>query len=208
MQNELPVRKNIRLKDYDYSQEGCYFLTICVEDRYEMLSKVYVGDGVLDVPIVQLSEYGVIAEKHINAINEHYEHISIQKYVIMPNHIHILLFILNNPIKNNGIIKNDNIIQDNGIIKNDKIIQNNGTIKNNEIIQNNGTSRTPSPTNAVIPSFVSTFKRFVHKDCGFTLFQRAYHDRIIRDETEYFAKWKYIEENPMKWAEDEYYKKN
>lgn len=37
---ELPVRKNIRLKDYDYSQNGCYFITMCVKDRHEMLGKI------------------------------------------------------------------------------------------------------------------------------------------------------------------------
>ena len=95
MGKELPVRKKIRLDGYDYSNAGYYFLTLCVEDRHEMLSEVIVGDGVLDVPFVQLSEYGIIAEKRIREIDEHYEHISIQNYVIMPNHIHILIAILN-----------------------------------------------------------------------------------------------------------------
>ena len=173
MEKELPVRKNIRLKGYDYSKKGCYFLTICVKDKHEMLGRIDVGDGVLDVPLVKLSEYGEIAKKHIKEIVEHYKHISIQKYVIMPNHIHILLRISNN---------------------------NDGTSNIND-----GTSMTPSPTNAVVPSFVSTFKRFVHKDCGFSFFQRTYHDRIIRDEEDYQAKWNYMENNPIKWAEDEFY---
>jgi len=179
MEKELPVRKKIRLEGYDYSQDGYYHITICVENGLEMLGKVDVGDGVLDVPFVKLSEYGIIAEKRITALNEHYEHISIQKYVIMPNHIHILLSVLNNPVRKGK----------------------DGTSQN----EKSGTSRTPSPTNAVIPSFVSTLKRFIHKDCGFILFQRAYHDRIIRDKTEYYQKCSYIEQNPVKWAEDEYH---
>ncbi|MCL1858314.1 MAG: hypothetical protein FWF92_03685 [Oscillospiraceae bacterium] len=91
---ELPARKSIRLKGYDYSNAGYYFLTMCVEDGHEMLGTVVVGDGVLDVPFVELSEYGIIAEKRICAIDDHYEHISIQNYVVMPNHIHILLAVL------------------------------------------------------------------------------------------------------------------
>ena len=174
MEKELPVRKNIRLQGYDYSQAGYYFLTMCVEDGHEMLGRVVVGDGVLDVPFVQLSEYGIIAEKRIHEIDEHYKHISIQNYIIMPNHIHILVGVLND--KESGTN-----------------------------IKNNGTSRTPSPTNAVIPSFISTLKRFIHKDCGFGLFQRGCHDRIIRDETEYQNKWQYIDNNPAKWAEDDYF---
>jgi len=78
MEKELPARKKIRLYGYDYSQAGYYFLTMCVENGHEMLGKVVVGDGVLDVPFVQLSEYGIIAEKRIREIDEHYEHISIQ----------------------------------------------------------------------------------------------------------------------------------
>ena len=92
-----------------------------------ILGEVCVGDGVLDVPFVELTEYGKITKKHITALNKHYEHITIQKYVIMPNHIHVLLS-----------------------------------------VQNSGTSRTPSPTNAVIPSFISTLKRFIQKDSRFS----------------------------------------
>ena len=173
---ELPVRKSIRLKGYDYSSTGYYFITICVEDRHEMLGTVVVGDGVLDVPFVQLSEYGIIAEKRIRAVDEHYEHISIQNHVIMPNHIHILLAVLND--KESGMSS-----------------------------RTSGTSRTPSPTNAVIPSFISTLKRFIHKDCGFVLFQRGCHDRIIRNEEEYRIRWNYIDNNPVRWAEDDYFVK-
>ncbi|MCL2159639.1 MAG: hypothetical protein FWH48_09550 [Oscillospiraceae bacterium] len=178
MERELSVRKNIRLKGYDYSKKGCYFLTICVKDKHEMLGRIDVGDGVLDVPfvklseygeidvgdgvpdvpLVKLSEYGEIAKKHIKEIVEHYKHISIQKYVIMPNHIHILLRISNNNDGTSNI--NDGTLNNNGGTSN----INDGTSNIND-----GTSRTPSPTNAVVPSFVSTFKRFVHKDCGFSL---------------------------------------
>ena len=53
---EFPKRKSTRLKDYDYSTPGAYFVTICVKDRKELLSKIIVGDGVLDVPKNNLSE--------------------------------------------------------------------------------------------------------------------------------------------------------
>jgi len=87
---KLPIRKNIRLKDYNYSNRGYYFITLCVKDGHEMLGKV-VGDGVLDVPSVQLSKYGMITAKHIFALNSHYAHLTIQNYVIMPNHVHLLV---------------------------------------------------------------------------------------------------------------------
>ena len=69
----------------------------------------------------------------------------------------------------------------------------------------NGTSRAPSPTNAVIPHFVSTFKRFCHRDLDAVIFQRSYHDHVIRDEQDYLKIWEYIENNPARWEEDCFY---
>ncbi len=91
--NDLPKRKPTRLKDYDYSTPGAYFITICVKDRKQILSKIIVGDGVLDVPKNILTKYGIIADKYINQLNDFYDYIFVDKYVIMPNHIHLLLSI-------------------------------------------------------------------------------------------------------------------
>ena len=87
---ELPVRKSIRLKGYNYSSAGHYFITICVEDGHEMLGKVVVGDAPLRVPFVELTEYGIFVEEQIQKINHIYPHVLVDNYVIMPNHIHIL----------------------------------------------------------------------------------------------------------------------
>ena len=71
-----------------------------------------------------------------------------------------------------------------------------------------GTSRAPSPTNEIVPQYVSMLKRFINKDIGFNIFQRSYYDRIIRNEKEYTAISKYIHNNPIKWDVDEYNPKN
>ncbi len=91
--SDLPKRKPTRLNGYDYSSPGAYFITICVKDRKQILSKIIVGDGVLDVPKNQLTQYGLIADKYINQMNNFYDYISVDKHVIMPNHIHLLLSI-------------------------------------------------------------------------------------------------------------------
>ena len=65
----LPKRKPTRLKEYDYSQNGAYFITICIKDRKELLGKI-VGCGDFDAPQMILSEYGQILEKYINLMNE------------------------------------------------------------------------------------------------------------------------------------------
>ena len=68
-----------------------------------------------------------------------------------------------------------------------------------------GTPRAPSPTNAVIPHFVSTLKRFCHRDFGKKIFQRSYHDHVIRNEASYQKIWQYIDNNPTLWQEDCFY---
>lgn len=86
MKENLPVRKRIRLKDYDYSEENMYFITICVKDRLELLGKIIEGN-------IELTTEGKIIKQNINKIEKIYKNIIIDEYVIMPNHIHILLLI-------------------------------------------------------------------------------------------------------------------
>ena len=80
----LPKRKPNRLNDFDYSQNGAYFVTICTQDRKKILSEI-VGDDAHIVP----KPYGRIAEKYIRNVPE------IEKYVIMPDHIHMLILLDN-----------------------------------------------------------------------------------------------------------------
>ena len=92
---DLPKRKNIRLQGYDYSSNGMYFVTICTKDKKPILSKI-VGDDAHIVPKkVVLKPYGTVVEKYINNINTTYKNISVENYIIMPNHIHMLVFIDN-----------------------------------------------------------------------------------------------------------------
>lgn len=84
---ELPIRKQNRACDFDYSQNGAYFVTICTFDRKMILSQI-VGDG-FPVP----NAIGIIAEEMIRQIPNKYPNVRVDKYVIMPDHIHILLMI-------------------------------------------------------------------------------------------------------------------
>ena len=166
----LPNRKPTRLKTYDYSTEGAYFVTLCTKEQKRILSEIIVGDGVLDVPRNILSEYGEIAEKYIQQMCGFYDWIHIEKYVVMPNHIHMIIH-----------------------------------ITDSKQAANSGTSRTPSPTNRGLPQFISTFKRFCNKAVGENIWQRSYHDRIIRNEQEYRKIWEYVDTNVIKWDKDCFY---
>ena len=87
-----PTRKPTRLQNYDYSQNGCYFVTVCVKDRRPILSTIVGGDALI-APQIRLTEIGKITEKHIQKINSVYTDVTVEKYIIMPDHIHLLLFI-------------------------------------------------------------------------------------------------------------------
>ena len=86
MKENLPTRKRIRLQDYDYSEENMYFITICVKDRLELLGKI-IEDN------IKLTKEGKIVEHNINKIEQIYKNTIIDEYVVMPNHIHILVLI-------------------------------------------------------------------------------------------------------------------
>jgi REP element-mobilizing transposase RayT len=162
---ERPIRKPNRLPHFDYSTPGAYFITICTKDRIPCLGQI-VGGGALDAPIVHLSTYGEVVQKHIISGNR-IPGLTVDKFVIMPNHIHLILLV--------------------------------------DETACTGTSKAPSPTNAVIPHFVSTLKRFCHCDIGNPFFQRSYHDHVIRNEADYLKIWQYIDNNPALWQEDCFY---
>lgn len=162
---DLPKRKQMRLKGYDYSQQGAYFITMCTNNRQCLFGNI-VRCGVPDtLKQMQYSLVGNMVDTVIQNISEKDNNITIDKYIIMPNHIHFILFILSG----------------------------------------NGTSRMPSPTNAIIPKFVSSIKRFTDKQCSIEIWQRSYHDHIIRNERDYQEIWNYIDENIKKWEEDKFY---
>ena len=92
---KLPNRKHTRLYGFDYSSANTYFVTMCTRNKEKILSEITVGNGVLDIPQIKLSAFGKIAEKYILQLNDFYGHISVENYIIMPHHIHLLIRIDN-----------------------------------------------------------------------------------------------------------------
>lgn len=88
---ELPKRKQLRLPSYDYSTPGAYFVTICTHEKKCILATIIpVGEG-LAPPETELSALGQIVRDQIEALPLRYPNISIDYYVIMPNHVHLLI---------------------------------------------------------------------------------------------------------------------
>ena len=89
----LPKRKPNRLAGYDYSQSGAYFITICAKGRHTIFGTVCVGRDDLGAPYEKLSEYGTMVENHICTIEQAYSNVTVEKFVVMPNHVHLLFAI-------------------------------------------------------------------------------------------------------------------
>ena len=87
---DLPERKPIRLRDYDYSSPGAYFITVCTRGKECVLSRILVGEG-LAPPAVALTAIGRIVEEQLRLLPGRFPSLSVDRYVIMPNHIHLLL---------------------------------------------------------------------------------------------------------------------
>ena len=160
---DLPKRKPTRLKNYGYSQNGYYFITICTHNKQKILCNI-VGEG---FPLPQLTENGEILKNIILSVNKKYNCVNIDKYVIMPNHIHIIF-----------------------------------------CIQNNGRGD-PSPTISHVVGWLkynaTTQVNKKNNTSGYKIFQRSFHDHIIRGEKDYLKIWNYIDTNPQKWKEDCFY---
>ena len=155
---ELPKRKPTRLKGYDYSQNGAYFVTICTHNREYILSDI-VGEGLCALPKNITTPIGKEIEKSIQYINDNYIGVTIDKYVIMPNHIHLIV-----------------ILNDAG-----------------------------GHGNPPLQNVIGQLKSYTTNKFGGCLWQRSYHDHIIRDEKDYQKIWEYIDTNVVRWENDCFY---
>ena len=160
MEMEYPIRKKNRLSNYDYSQNGAYFITICTENRKCLLSTI-VGANMERPAYSQLTAAGKTVEEAIREIPAHYPNVRLEKYVIMPNHVHLLLMI--------------------------------DTLPGRPMV---------APT---VSRVIQQMKGHVTKRIGRSLFQKSFHDRIIRSDAEYDMIWEYIDTNPLRWELDCFY---
>lgn len=163
---DLPKRKPTRLADYDYSSDGAYFITICTHNRKNLFSNI-VG-AIHESPEIQLNFNGKFVDNYINQLNTRFA-LKIDKYVIMPNHIHLIAIIDERSIRESTLHKRSIISNAIGYLK-------------------------------------MNVSRDIHKN-GYSqnIWQRSFHDHIIRDEKDYLKIWNYIDTNPQKWNEDCFY---
>ena len=186
------VRKPTRSKNIDYSKPGAYFVTICTHGRKHLLSKIEnvskqccnevwhinreagsasysptsAGGFIVNFPELRLTEIGKTVEDKLIAVSERFSNIRIDEYVIMPNHIHAIVFM------------------------------------------DEYCGKSARDLNDV----VRVFKSLASRECKVKyqidrLFQRSYHDHLIKDKDDYLKIARYIRDNPKTWFYNRYYNK-
>lgn len=88
--DDLPQRKPARLSEYDYSQNGAYFVTVCTKGKSHLFGSV-VGAAHPGGPHTAMSPFGMIVERHIQMIPKIYQGVFVDAFVVIPNHIHLLI---------------------------------------------------------------------------------------------------------------------
>jgi REP element-mobilizing transposase RayT len=168
-------RKHLRLPDFDYARAGGYFVTICVKDKEQVLGNVVSEQ-------TQLSSLGKVTQDVWNGLPKRYGNIKLDEFVIMPNHFHGIVWILGE----------------------------------SSHMGSGGEGLRPSPTNANkpigLPEIIRAFKSFSSREInkyrktqGSQFWQRGYHEHILRNEDDLYQHRAYIQNNPLKWALDEYH---
>ncbi len=172
-------RKSIRLKDYDYSLPGFYFVTICTHKHKALFGTIISGDSILN-------ERGLIAQKHITLIPSQFENVSIDCVVVMPNHVHFIMQITCETI---GAIH-------------ELPLQSINTLP----VQTDPIER----RRMLLPKIIGFYKMNVSKQIRLqipasVIWQRNYYEHVIRNQEELHGMREYIQNNPLQWAEDQYY---
>ena len=179
-------RRSIRLRGYDYSRSGYYFLTICIHDRGQRL----FGE-IIDGKMI-LNDAGKYANRCWLDIPCHFPNATIDEYVIMPNHLLGVIFIrdpagANNHSPRNGQTKSHH---DNGASNHSPLQKINNRI--------HGTSKT---VGSIVRGFkIGVTKWFKTQNPDTIVWQRNYFDHIIRDNKSLFYIRQYIRNNPLQWV--------
>jgi REP element-mobilizing transposase RayT len=143
------TRKSPRIPKYDYNNNNFYFITLCTHEK-----KCIFWQG------QKMNQLGIIAKKHIENIGSHHNGVVVDKYVVMPNHIHMIVALHESDLSVNYL--------------------------------------------------VALFKTGVTKQIRkhypkMQIWQRSFHDHIIRNQADYVRIWSYIDTNPQRWNEDCFY---
>ena len=206
-------RRSIRLKGYDYSQAGLYFITICCQDRACLFGKIIVGASLVDAQntvgqpqgiglTIILNDAGKMIETEWLSLPNMFKNIQLHEYIVMPNHFHGILQIISNAVGATLVVA-----------QNEPVAQN-----DNEMDNDKGRPQWHAPTtdktigdmmdafkSITTVEYIRGVKNMVWQPFNGKLWQRNFHEHIIRNEKSYQTISEYIINNPSQWNNDNFY---
>ena len=178
-------RRSIRLKGYDYTQSGAYYITIVSYQREHLFGEVVNGE-------MKLSRFGIVAKEQWEKLPRRFKHVELIEFVIMPNHVHGIIVIID---------------------------ERRGTAEGAHNANASLTRRAPTdefierfgkPVKGSIPTIIRSYKSAValrvnlmRGTKGLPVWQSNYYEHVIRDEKDLQAKCDYILSNPLNWEDDD-----
>lgn len=182
-------RRSIRLKNYDYASAGAYYVTIVTWHRDILFGEIVNGE-------MKLNQAGKMVQTELLEIEKRLAYIQLGAFIIMPNHIHIIIFILTPVGATRMGLSKTNFIET--------------SLQNKTIKSNDGSPLPRTPKSASLGTIISQFKSRVTKRLwnikslkSAPIWQRNYYEHIIRDEKDLQNKTDYIDANPLLWDEDD-----
>ena len=166
---EIHHRRSIRLKEYDYSQAGAYFVTICAWNRECLFGEIVNSE-------VVLSEYGLIVKQCWEELVYHYRNVKLNTYIIMPNHMHGIINIVDTATVGAGFKPAPTAMHKRHGLP--------------EIVR-------------ALKTFSSRKINLVRNTPGVPVWQRNYYEHVVRNEKDMQSIQEYIVNNPLQWETDE-----
>jgi putative transposase len=182
---QIHHRRSIRLKGYNYSQPGAYWVTMVTQGREPLFGEI--ADGAM-----QLNTLGKIVWAIWSRLPAYFP-IRHDEWVIMPNHIHGIIFILDHGRGEASAVKKPDRSE---------------LLSADASPQRAPIGTTPGSLGAIIQNFKSVSTRKINRArdvLGVPVWQRDYYERVVRDEVELAQFRQYIQQNPRRWMEDDEY---
>ncbi len=186
-------RCSIRLKGYDYTEPGAYFITICTSKREHLF-------GHIQDEKMHLNRYGEVVQFNWNNLPKIYPHVQLNEFIIMPDHIHGIIMLKNDPV-GAGTLRER--------LSAKRTLREQRTLTIESLTKN---PYKPAPTPQKrhgLPEIIRSLKTYsatrinqLRSTKGNSVWQRGYYERIVRDEQALFNIRRYIINNPLKWKKD------
>ncbi len=190
---DIHHRNSVRLRSYDYRSAGAYFVTICTFQKEAILAEIVDRAA-------SLSSLGNVVQECWQQIPEHFPHVNLDEFIIMPNHLHGIVFINDSDVGATHASPDLTAVTDFPDIADVSITAPDDSARHASPLQKPGPVK--QSLGAIIGSFKSACTKQINESrntAGMPVWQRNYHERIIRNEEELLSLRDYVLTNPARW---------